>query len=158
AQRQVFERLRNGSRPEEIAQARANVEAAKADDANARLQYERIKALVLRMAASQQDLENAQAAYDVAASKLAVSRKALDLAVAGPRGGGAAGAGAGGGGAGARLALRGQPRADPHPRPPADAVVRPRLLEPGEMSTPMRPVFTLAITDPKWVRAYVAEP
>jgi len=26
------------------------------------------------------------------------------------------------------------------------------------MASPQRPVFTLAITDPKWVRAYVAEP
>src|SRR2546429_9665382 len=31
AQRQVFERLRNGTRPEEIAQARANVDSARAD-------------------------------------------------------------------------------------------------------------------------------
>src|SRR5690348_8137622 len=39
AQKAVVERLRNGSRPEEIAQARANVDAAKADAANARVQY-----------------------------------------------------------------------------------------------------------------------
>jgi HlyD family secretion protein len=37
-------------------------------------------------------------------------------------------------------------------------VVRSRLLEPGDMSSPQRPVFSLAITDPKWVRAYVSEP
>jgi HlyD family secretion protein len=37
-------------------------------------------------------------------------------------------------------------------------VVRARLLEPGDMASPQRPVFTLAITQPKWVRAYVAEP
>jgi HlyD family secretion protein len=37
-------------------------------------------------------------------------------------------------------------------------VVRTRLLEPGEMSSPTKPVFSLAITDPKWVRAYVSEP
>jgi len=43
AQRQVVTRLRNGSRPEEIAQARANVESAKADSVNARQQYERVK-------------------------------------------------------------------------------------------------------------------
>src|SRR5207244_10697719 len=43
AQRQVVTRLRNGSRPEEIAQARANVESAKADSINARQQYERVK-------------------------------------------------------------------------------------------------------------------
>ncbi|HXL16648.1 MAG TPA: HlyD family efflux transporter periplasmic adaptor subunit, partial [Streptosporangiaceae bacterium] len=41
---------------------------------------------------------------------------------------------------------------------PMDAVVRTRLLEPGEMASPQKPVFSLAITDPKWVRAYVSEP
>jgi HlyD family secretion protein len=30
-------------------------------------------------------------------------------------------------------------------------------MEPGDMASPQRPVFTLAITDPKWVRAYVTE-
>jgi len=39
-----------------------------------------------------------------------------------------------------------------------DAVVRTRLMEPGEMASPQKPVFSLAVTDPKWVRAYVAEP
>jgi HlyD family secretion protein len=30
-------------------------------------------------------------------------------------------------------------------------------LEPGDMASPQKPVFSLAITDPKWVRAYVSE-
>jgi HlyD family secretion protein len=30
-------------------------------------------------------------------------------------------------------------------------------MEPGEMATPQKPVFSLAIVDPKWVRAYVDE-
>jgi HlyD family secretion protein len=41
---------------------------------------------------------------------------------------------------------------------PVDAVVRTRIMEPGEMASAQRPVFSLAITDPKWVRAYVSEP
>jgi HlyD family secretion protein len=36
AQREAVERLRNGSRPQEIAEARANVESARADAINAR--------------------------------------------------------------------------------------------------------------------------
>ena len=31
-------------------------------------------------------------------------------------------------------------------------------MEPGEMASPQKPVFSLAIIDPKWVRAYVSEP
>ncbi len=40
---------------------------------------------------------------------------------------------------------------------PTDAVVRTRLMEPGEMASPQKPVFSLAVIDPKWVRAYVSE-
>ena len=40
---------------------------------------------------------------------------------------------------------------------PLDATVRSRLIEPGEMASPQKPAFSLAITDPKWVRAYVTE-
>ena len=38
-----------------------------------------------------------------------------------------------------------------------DAVVRTRIMEPGEIASPQKPVFSLAIIDPKWVRAYVNE-
>jgi membrane fusion protein PltH len=40
---------------------------------------------------------------------------------------------------------------------PTDGIVRTRLLEPGEMASPQRPVLDVAILTPKWVRAYVAE-
>ena len=40
---------------------------------------------------------------------------------------------------------------------PAAAVVRSRLLEPGDMASPQRPVFALALTRPKWLRVYVSE-
>jgi HlyD family secretion protein len=40
---------------------------------------------------------------------------------------------------------------------PMNAVVRSRLVEPGDMASPQRPALSLAITDPKWVRAYVTE-
>jgi len=35
--------------------------------------------------------------------------------------------------------------------------VRTRVLEAGDMATPQKPVLTLAITDPKWIRVYVDE-
>src|SRR5690606_20929553 len=40
---------------------------------------------------------------------------------------------------------------------PSDAVVRARLLEPGDMASPVKPAYTLALTSPKWVRAHVNE-
>ena len=161
AQRQVVERLHHGSRPEEIAQARANVQSAKADAANARRQYERLKTLFegsAGRAVSQEDRDNAKAALDVAEAKLAVNQKALDLAIAGPRKEEVAEAEARLRADEAQLALLRQQLADAQLVAPVDAVVRTRLLEPGEMASPQKPVFSLAIVDPKWVRAYVSEP
>ncbi len=157
AQREVVARLRNGSRPQEIAQARANVESSAADAANARGQYERRKTLAENAIVSHQDLENAKAALDVAEAKLAVNRKALDLAIAGPRKEDIAQAEAQLRRDEAQWAFLRQELADAELVAPADAVVRTRLMEPGEMASPQKPVFSLAVTDPKWVRAYVAE-
>jgi HlyD family secretion protein len=160
AQRQVVQRLRSGSRPEEIAQARANVESTRADLANARQQLERIKRafdLSAGRAVRQQDVDDAQTAVQVAEAKLAVNQKALDLAIAGPRKEDIAEAEARLRANEAQLALLRQQWMDAELRAPMDAVVRTRILEPGDMASPQRPVFSLAITDPKWVRAYVSE-
>jgi HlyD family secretion protein len=160
AQYQVVARLRNGTRPEEIAQARANVQSARADAANARRQFERITSLFegsRGRAVSQEDFDNAKAALDVAEARLAVNQKALALAVAGPRQEEIAEAEARLRADEAQLALLQRELADAQLVAPVDAVVRTRLMEPGEMASPQRPVFSLAITDPKWVRAYASE-
>jgi HlyD family secretion protein len=158
AQRDAVARLRNGSRPEEIAQARANVESAAADAANTRGQYERRRTLVANAIISQQDLENTKAALDVAEAKLDVNQKALDLAVAGPRKEDIAQAEAELRGDEAQAAFLRQELADAQLVAPVDAIVRSRLMEPGEMASPQKPVFSLAVINPKWVRTYIAEP
>jgi len=161
AQLQVVTRLRNGSRPEEIAQARANVESAKADLVNAQRQYERYKSASeasAGRAVRQQDVDAAKAALDVASAKLAVNQKALDLAVLGPRKEDIAENEARLRANEAQLALLRRQLTDSELIAPADAVVRTRIMEPGEMATPQSPVFSLAIIDPKWVRAYISEP
>jgi len=160
AQDQVVERLRHGSRPEEIAQARANVMSARADAANARAQHERLRSLFegsSGRAASRQDLDNARAALGVAEAKLVLSEKALALAIAGPRHEDLAQAQAQTRADEARLRLLRRQLADSELAAPADAVVRSRLMESGEIASPQRPVFSLAIVDPKWVRTYVSE-
>lgn len=160
AQSAVVERMHNGNRPEEIAEARAALDSAKADAENARRQAERFRGLIAASggrAASQQDLDNANAQLDVANAKVVSQQKALDLEVAGPRKEDIAQAEAQLQGEQAQLALLKQQLADANLVAPVDAVVRSRLMEPGEMASPQKPVFTLAITDPKWVRAYISE-
>jgi HlyD family secretion protein len=158
AQLHNVEKLHHGSRSEEIAQARASVASAKADEINAGHQYERQQVLADNAATSRQDLENARAALDVANAKLAVSEKALQLALVGPRREEIDEAEAELRADGAQSALLLQELADAELVAPADAVVRARLMEPGEMASPQKPVLSLAIIDPKWVRAYVSEP
>jgi HlyD family secretion protein len=158
AQRAAVERLHNGSRPEEIAQARANLESAKADALNARKQYERKRQLYEKKAGSEQDVDTAKAALDVAEARVEVNQKALDLAVAGPRKEDIAQAEAQLAGNEAQLKFLQRQLADAELKAPTDGVIRSRLMEPGEMASPQRPVLSLAVLDPKWVRAYVSEP
>jgi len=158
AQREVVARLHHGNRPEEVAQARANVESARADADNAQHHYDRLLSLASNQIVSRQDVDNAKDALDVAQAKLVVSEKALALEVAGPRQEDIAQAEDQLRADEAELALLRQQLADAVLVAPSNAVVRSRLMEPGEMASPGKPVFSLAITDPKWVRAYVAEP
>jgi HlyD family secretion protein len=160
AQRQVVLRLQHGSRPEEIAQAQANLESARAEAANAALHYERQKSLFETSGGKsviRQDVDNAKAALDMANAQVVVNEKALELARAGPREEDIAQAQAQLSANEARLKLLQQQWADAELTAPVNAVVRTRLLEPGDMASPTKPVFSLALTDPKWVRAYVSE-
>jgi HlyD family secretion protein len=161
AQRAVVQRLQNGSRPEEIAQGRANVALTQADELNADLQWKRVTALAgltTGRAVSQQDIDNAKAALDMAQARLAVAQKSLDLAIVGPRTEDIAQGEALLRYNQAQLDVLRQELADAELISPCDAVVRSRLLEPGEMISPQRPVFDLSISDPKWIRTYVSEP
>jgi HlyD family secretion protein len=160
SQQALVLRLHNGSRPQEIAQAEANVAAAKADLVNAEQEWRRLTAiagLTVGKAVSQQDLDAAQAALDMAKARLNVAENALILARIGPRLEDVAAGEAQLRADQAQLDLQRQRLADAELPAPCDAVVRTRLLEPGEMVTPQRPVYTLAIVDPKWVRAYATE-
>lgn len=42
-------------------------------------------------------------------------------------------------------------------RAPADGIVQSRILEPGDMASSQRPVYTLALTEPLWARVYLSE-
>jgi HlyD family secretion protein len=158
---QVVGKLHNGARPEEIAQARANVESAEVEASRARQQYERAKTLSDRSegrAVSQQDLENASAVLAVSKAKHLAAQKLLDLVVAGPRPEEIAEAEARLRIGEAQLAFLRQQMKETQLISPVDGVVRTRIMEPGEIAFPQKPVLSLAATNPKWVRAYASEP
>lgn len=160
AEHAVVERLLHGTRPEEIAQARANVQLAQARARVAQRKLERLVAVSRTShgrAVSRQDLDDARAAFAVSEAQLQVNRKALALAVAGPRKEDIAAAQAQLAADEAQVRLVRRQLADAQLRAPLNATVRSRIAEPGDMSSPQKTAFTLAITNPKWVRAYVSE-
>ena len=155
----ALNRLKNGTRPEEIDQARAAVVAEDAEVAFARIQYERYNTVWKNSggrAVSQQDVDETRLRLNVALARLDQARESVRLAEAGPRWEDIAEAEAN------LLARKGSLNdlhnrlGDAELRCPHDSVVQSRLLEPGDMASPNRAVFSLAILDPKWVRAYVS--
>jgi HlyD family secretion protein len=157
AQQEVVKRFEAGTRPQEIEQARAEVAAAKATVRNSMLNFERISKTSGAGATSEQALDNARAQLDVDQAQLKVKEKALNLALEGPRKEDIAAAKNELEALKASLSLLKIRLADMTLISPASGVIQNRNLEPGEMASPDRPVVTLALIDPKWVRAYVPE-
>lgn len=77
--------LRNGSRPEEIAVAQANVAQARADMENARLSLNRTRELVGQGVLAKQALDDAQARYDGNMARVASLERTFELVRIGPR-------------------------------------------------------------------------
>jgi len=77
--------LDHGSRPEEIAKARADLAQAHATQENARVTLDRTRSLAGEGVLSKQALDDAQAKYDSAAASAASLEKAYELVRIGPR-------------------------------------------------------------------------
>ncbi len=157
SQRQVLARLLAGSRPEEIVQARANMDALEATLTNARINYRRIKALAERHVVPPQQLDDARRNLDAAQGNYEAARQAWILAVKGPRVEDIAAARQQLTALEGALALAERELADTRLYAPSGGVIEDRILEPGDMASPTVPAFTMALTNPLWVRAYVPE-
>jgi HlyD family secretion protein len=75
----------HGSRPEEVAQALANLNSAKADLDNAKVSLDRARNTVKENLGSQQSLDDAQGRYDSAVHRVNSLEKAYELVKLGPR-------------------------------------------------------------------------
>ena len=157
ARKAAVARLETGSRPEEVRQAQANVAAARAKLVDAKITFERTQNLYKEQAASKQALDDAEAGLNTARADLKVVEEALALAVEGPRVEDIEEARAMLKADEAQLALALEVLKDTELYAPADGIIRNRILEPGDMASPQTPVFTLALNNPVWVRAYAPE-
>jgi len=158
AQRQVVARLRAGSRPEEVQQARAAMEAARIDARNAAHNSERLQSLASQHFIAQQQADDARAAAAAAAARLKSAQEALRLVELGPRAEDIAAAEATLQANEAALAIAQRDLAEASLHAPSAGVVENRVLEPGDMASPQKTVLTLALDEPLWVRAYVSGP
>ena len=157
AARYTLARLRNGSRPEEIAQARAALAAAQATESNSRVTYGRYAKLARTSAESLLNRDNAEQALKVATATRESAAQVLALALAGPRWEDIKVAEAQLRAAEASLTLARQQLADARLTAPAAGTIEDRILEPGDMASPDRPVLTLDLTNPVYARAYLPE-
>ena len=155
--RQNYLRVKNGPRAEEIAQARANVQAAEATLNNAGMRSKRLEALAETKSISRQEADDAVASRQVAAANLDVARKQLELLLAGSREEDVAQALAQYNQAKASLTIREQNLKDAVLYAPGNGVVRNRILEKGDMASPQKPVYNISLNHTKWVRAYLTE-
>lgn len=158
AQEQVVAKLTAGARPQELAQAEAEVGAAEAQLVKARQEFARQEELVRTRASAQRALDDARATLDVARSRLKVAEETLSLLRDGVRAEDIAAARAQLDGERALRDLAARRLADTELAAPADGVIMSRVREPGAVLAPGAAVLTLAKTAPVWVRAFVPEP
>ena len=160
AAKAALARLKNGTRPEEIDQAKAAVVAAKAEDAYASQQYNRYQGIWKQSkgaAVSVGDVDEWRSRHISARANLEEAKKALVLAEIGPRWEDIAEAEAQALTREKNMEELRNKLGDAELTSPAEAVIHARLMEAGDMASPSRPVFSLAVLSPKWVRAYVSE-
>lgn len=153
----VLARMLAGSRPEDISRAEAELAAARAQATDAARTAERLQSLSSQQLASRQQADNAAALAQAAKQGENAAAEAVKLARIGPRSEDIDAARAGLKEAQAQLALAAKELADTTLYAPSAGIIRNRILEPGDMASPQRPIYTLAVTDPLWVRAYVSE-
>lgn len=113
-------------------QAAARVESARANLVNAQLILDRREQLKGTLAVSWEDYENARTTRDGAKANLQEAEAALALAVTN--------------------------LVDTEIFSPSDGSILTRIREPGAIVRESDPIYTLSLTSPIWVRAFVNEP
>lgn len=158
AQAAVLARLENGTRPEEISQARAVVAEREAAVALAEATLNRQQQLAGRGVSPHQRHDEATAASEEAQAALKSAQETLKLALSGPRREDIDAARAQLEAENAVLAQAERKLADADLIAPSEGVVLTRVREPGAIVGAGETVYAVTIVSPVWVRTYVAEP
>ncbi len=148
----------NGSRPQQIGEARAAVAGAEAGLIEAQRQFDRRYALVGKGFISRAELQTAEAAVAGAKATLAAARSGLSLAEEGTRSEDRAASAATRAAALAGRSAAQTDIADTRIIAAEAGQVLTRARELGAIVQPGQAVLTLALTRPVRVRAYIAEP
>lgn len=157
AQRSQVAKLKAGSRPEEIKQAAALRDAARVAVEDARQVYRRQLDLVKRRFVSPQQADSAKNNLDAAQKRLRAAEETHRLAVLGPRKEDVAAAEASLAAQDAAVAALKHDISEGELKAPDNGIIENRILEPGDMASPQKSVFTLALSDPVWARVYLPE-
>ncbi|MCL6248740.1 biotin/lipoyl-binding protein [Acinetobacter sp. ANC 4945] len=149
-----------GTRPEQISQAEAQLVSAQAQLDKADKDLKRMQVLfqdTAGQAISRQELDSAKSGQATAAASVKEAAANLNLLKNGARKEDREAAKAQVDVSKANLDLIHYQIQQSVLTAPVNAVVRARLQEAGDMTTAQKPVYTLALSDPKWVRVYANE-
>jgi len=150
--------IHSGNRAEDVAQAKAKMEAAEAALVNAQQQYDRMSALIPSGIVSQDSVDTLKAARDLAAANLRAAEELYKALGVGFRDEEKAESDALLRQAQANLEISRLAVQDATLRAPSDGYILTRAIEKGMMVQAGTPAFSLSLTSPVWVRAYVDEP
>lgn len=157
AARALLTELERGSRPEELAQARAVEAAARERMEEAERVLNRMRALYEGGAVSRQTLDSAATAFEVATAQHEQARKQAELVQSGARAERVDAQRAQVQQAAAVVAQMDAALEHALIRAPFAGIVTVRHREPGEAVAPGAPVLTLMNPSDRWVRIYVRE-
>ncbi len=158
AARAQLDVLLAGTRPEDIDEARANLAAAQASLANAEASFERQKGLAATNATTKQLLDDARMALDSGRAKVDQMQVLLTRALNGPRPEDIEAARAQLRAAEATVDLSRTQLDRTKLVAPANGTIMTRVIEPGTVVLPAANVYSMALDDEVWVRAFAPEP
>lgn len=124
--------LEEGPYRDQVSQAEANLESLQIQFENANKLFQRRRELIQGGGVSAEDLENAEANYQQLLASYRSAEASLNIAKAN---------------------LSYTKAFSPNP-----GIILSRIREPGSVVNPTDPVYTVSLSDPIWIRAYVPEP